>query len=130
KRNNIPEMLDYIEKNKIQVLFFPPTYLKYICSEKNYLKHLPKSAKHIITSGEQLIIPKELKKHLKENNITLHNQYGPSETHVVSMYTINPHSIIPEIPPIGKPINNTQIYILSKNQTPQPIGIPGELCIS
>jgi amino acid adenylation domain-containing protein len=31
--------------------------------------------------------------------------------------------------PIGKPLENTNIYILDANLEPQPIGIPGELCV-
>ena len=32
--------------------------------------------------------------------------------------------------PIGKPVWNTKVYILDKFNKPQPIGIPGELCVS
>ncbi len=31
--------------------------------------------------------------------------------------------------PIGRPLDNTEIYILDANLDPQPIGIPGELCV-
>ncbi len=32
--------------------------------------------------------------------------------------------------PIGVPLDNTRIYILDTNLEPQPIGIPGELCVA
>jgi amino acid adenylation domain-containing protein len=31
--------------------------------------------------------------------------------------------------PIGRPLDNTSVYILDANLEPQPIGIPGELCV-
>lgn len=31
--------------------------------------------------------------------------------------------------PIGRPLDNTRVYVLDQNLEPQPIGIPGELCI-
>jgi acyl carrier protein len=58
----------------------------------------------------------------------LHNQYGPSESHVVTDYPL-PNSIDdwPNLPPIGRPIANTQVYLLNKNLDVVPVGESGEL---
>ncbi len=56
------------------------------------------------------------------------NAYGPTEATVWS--TVAEISTINEKPPIGRPIANTQVYILDKYLQPLPIGIPGELYIS
>jgi len=58
------------------------------------------------------------------------NNYGPTEATVVATFG----SVLPtehaDIPPsIGRPIANTQIYILNENLQQVPIGEPGELCI-
>ena len=60
------------------------------------------------------------------------NAYGPTEATVdVTYYNCStPDSPTPDIVPIGKPIANTRILILDKTGDLQPIGIPGELCIS
>jgi non-ribosomal peptide synthetase component F/acyl carrier protein len=59
----------------------------------------------------------------------LHNLYGPTEAAIdVTYWACVPgaerHSI-----PIGRPIANTQIYILDAQMQPTPIGVPGELYI-
>ncbi|MFL9458781.1 AMP-binding protein [Tolypothrix bouteillei VB521301_2] len=47
------------------------------------------------------------------DDCTLHNHYGPSESHVVTTYTLTDSvESWPLLPPIGRPIANTQIYIL------------------
>ncbi|WP_414585411.1 non-ribosomal peptide synthetase [Scytonema sp. PCC 10023] len=56
------------------------------------------------------------------------NAYGPTEATVWS--TVAEISATGEKPPIGRPIANTQIYILDKHLQPLPIGIPGEVYIS
>ncbi|BAY48354.1 amino acid adenylation domain-containing protein [Scytonema sp. HK-05] len=56
------------------------------------------------------------------------NAYGPTEATVWS--TVAEISATGEKPPIGRPIANTQIYILDKHLQPVPIGIPGEIYIS
>jgi amino acid adenylation domain-containing protein/thioester reductase-like protein len=53
------------------------------------------------------------------------NGYGPAETTQGCTWTRVDGDIT-----IGKPIANTQIYILDKWQNPLPIGAIGELCIS
>ncbi len=92
--------------------------------------HVP--LRRIITAGEQLVINDKIRRFFRKHpSVRLHNHYGPSETHLVTAYTL------PEdaekwsrFPSIGAPISNTRIYILDRHNSPQPIGVPGELYIA
>jgi amino acid adenylation domain-containing protein len=60
------------------------------------------------------------------------NSYGLTEATIDSTW-FEP-ALAAELPPgrfvpIGRPLDNTRIYILDANIEPQPIGIPGELCV-
>jgi amino acid adenylation domain-containing protein len=57
----------------------------------------------------------------------VHNMYGPTETTIWS--TTHPLSTVEGVVPLGRPIANTQLYILDKHQQPVPVGIAGELLI-
>ncbi len=61
-------------------------------------------------------------------NLTVINGYGPTESTTFTTYYKVDKEFDDSIP-IGKPVSNTQVYILDKNQKVLPIGIPGELCI-
>lgn len=84
-----------------------------------------------ICGGEAL--PRELADSLLEKVSCLWNIYGPTETTVWSTTCevkrdrpIYRHDT-PEA--IGRPIANTQTYVLDASFRPVPIGVPGELCI-
>jgi amino acid adenylation domain-containing protein len=60
------------------------------------------------------------------------NSYGLTEATIDSTWfeptpdtALTPGRFVP----IGRPLNNTQVYVLDANLEPQPIGIPGELCV-
>jgi len=58
------------------------------------------------------------------------NEYGPTETVVgCCVYTAGKEDQSPRSIPIGQPIANTRLYILSPQLQPQPVGVPGELYI-
>lgn len=84
-----------------------------------------------ICGGEALL--RDLANSLLEKTGSLWNIYGPTETTVWSTTCeIKPDRITrtqdaPES--IGRPIANTQIYILDKHLQPVPIGVAGELYI-
>lgn len=60
----------------------------------------------------------------------LWNNYGPTEyTVVTTSCRVPPLSQSDQTPPIGCPINNTQLYVLDRALQPVPVGVPGELCI-
>ncbi len=60
-------------------------------------------------------------------NAVIYNGYGPTETTCGVLYAdINDSKDIT----IGKPIANTQIYVVDQYMQPTPIGVTGELCIA
>jgi amino acid adenylation domain-containing protein len=77
----------------------------------------------MLVGGEAL---KEDTKNALSSLGTLWNLYGPTETTIWStLKKMDPSRKVT----IGKPIANTSIYILGSGDQPNPIGIPGELCI-
>src|SRR5215204_2900561 len=67
---------------------------------------------------------------IKGISYKLFNNYGPTENTVVtSCYEVHGHDN-DRIPSIGRPILNTNIYILANDELLAPVGIPGEICIS
>lgn len=76
----------------------------------------------ILTGGESVVLPKATK-------LNLYNNYGPTENTVITTYNKITEESIGAIS-IGKPIANTEIYIVDENLKFLPKGIVGELCIS
>ncbi len=91
-----------------------------------------------IVTGEKVLIfaGEPLSKQVVETVNTLKpgckvfNNYGPTETTVAKLSTseLNSHDI--SSVNLGKPLNNTQLYILDRNNKPVPMGVPGELHIA
>jgi amino acid adenylation domain-containing protein len=129
-KQDVYRLLELMRKNYLNVIFWPPAFLKYVFSEPDYRARFPVSIEHIIVAGEQLIITEPIRRYIKENHVYVHNHYGPGETHAVTTFVIDPTGSIPELPPIGKPISNTTIYIMDKNMKPVPIGLYGEVYIN
>jgi amino acid adenylation domain-containing protein len=80
----------------------------------------------IFCGGEAL--DRDLANRLLEKGAALWNLYGPTETTIWSAS----HQVKCEsngAVPIGRPIANTQIYLLDRNLQPVPVGVPGELHI-
>jgi natural product biosynthesis luciferase-like monooxygenase protein len=58
------------------------------------------------------------------------NMYGPTETTIWSTaYTVDAHATRHEVEPIGRPIANTQVYVVDDELQPVPIGATGELLL-
>lgn len=85
----------------------------------------------MVTAGEQLQVTGAIQRLFERlDGCILQNQYGPSESHVVTAHTLaGPPAEWPRLPPIGRPIANCRIYLLDSRRQPVPIGIPGELYI-
>ena len=83
------------------------------------------SLKHVILSGEAVTMELQ-NRYFSILKAPLHNLYGPTEAAVeVSYWKCDPESKLKTVP-IGKPISNTQLYILDKELKPVPMGETGE----
>jgi len=128
-RLDIPGLFRVVAENRIPTVFLPMSFLRIIFNDSHYVREFPRCVRHIQTAGEQVFINRLFRGFLQENHVYLHNHYGPSETHVVTTLTLDPDGDIPELPTIGKPILNSTIYILDREQQILPVGAPGEIYI-
>ena len=79
----------------------------------------------VTTGGETL--PPALARRALECRARLWNNYGPTEASVLVTFYRVEHVDGPV--PLGRPIPNTEAYVLNRSGEPQPIGAPGELCL-
>ncbi|WP_343914392.1 amino acid adenylation domain-containing protein, partial [Aquimarina litoralis] len=114
---------DYMYDKEIEVATIPPSYLKLMNIEK--LQKL----KVLVTAGESPVYDK-VAEYLQYG--TYCNAYGPTETSICgTVFKANKGTVLgSDVIPIGTPISNAGVYILDQFDMLQPIGVPGEICIS
>jgi amino acid adenylation domain-containing protein len=115
-----------IVEQEISTLHFVPSMLQIFLEANNVTQC--RSLKRVICSGEAL--PYELQQRFfARMEAELHNLYGPTEAAVDVTYWACQHDDPRAVVPIGRPVANTQIYILDPYLQPVPVGVPGELHI-
>jgi amino acid adenylation domain-containing protein len=122
----------YLSQYPLDVLKIVPSHLQALLEGEQTARLLPRE--FLIMGGEALT-PK-LVKQIESLRPTcqIMNHYGPTETTIGSLtlslkdydWRNSPLKTIP----IGRPIQNTQVYVLDAHLEPVPIGVPGELYIS
>jgi amino acid adenylation domain-containing protein len=129
-RRDAAELASFLKDQAVERLFLPSVALHHLAEAAGGGRGLT-SLREVITAGEQLQVTQPVARWFSEaTGCTLYNQYGPSESHVVTAFTLTgPPSGWPALPPIGRPIANTQIYLLDPQLQPVPVGVPGELYI-
>ena len=127
-----PESLcSFIAENGVERLFLPFVALQQLAEAAGSGQAFPSTLREVITAGEQLQITPHIASMFKQlKDCKLHNQYGPTESHVVTALTLSgPADEWGALPPIGRPISNIEIYIVDGHLQPVPVGVPGELYI-
>lgn len=123
--NSQSELNKLVCRYQAEVIQTTPSKLCILMSEPEETEYL-KVLKAIIVGGEKLesIIVRKIRQYTEAK---VFNIYGPTET---TVWSTNTEVIKEEDIHIGKPIANTQIYIVDKHYNPVPIGCIGELCIA
>ncbi|MBD1902831.1 amino acid adenylation domain-containing protein [Trichocoleus sp. DQ-A3] len=130
ERATDPEALaNYFQQHPVDCLKIVPSHLSALLTS-NSAHILPR--KRLILGGEGLTwnLIETIQK--LASNCQIFNHYGPTEATVgVLTYQLEGQKAErnSETVPLGRPIPNTQIYILDAHLQPVPIGVPGELYI-
>jgi amino acid adenylation domain-containing protein len=115
--------------NKVTRLVLVPSLLRVILELGEDLARQLSDLRYCVCSGETL--PVELAKifRAKIPGTKLINLYGSSEVAAdVTCYEVNNVDGLSTIP-IGRPIANTEVYILDANLVLAPLGVPGEIYV-
>jgi amino acid adenylation domain-containing protein len=84
--------------------------------------------RQVFASGEALPVHHVRRFHEVVTGCRLINLYGPTEAAVdVTHYACRGDE---RMVPIGRPVDNTRVHVLDADLRPQPVGVPGELCIA
>ncbi|MGH3781488.1 MAG: amino acid adenylation domain-containing protein, partial [Pseudonocardiaceae bacterium] len=88
------------------------------------------TAENVVLAGEALTARAvgEIRAALPGSQIA--NIYGPTEATVYATAWYSDGEDCDQAPPIGRPITNTQVYVLGADLRPVPVGVPGELYIA
>ncbi|MFF4486752.1 amino acid adenylation domain-containing protein [Streptomyces sp. NPDC001544] len=130
-----PRLLaEWVDRLGISELFAPDLVVNAVYEAADAQSLEASGLQHVMQAGEALQLTEAVRKfHAARPGARLHNHYGPSETHVVTAYTL-PAGLDAWPPtataPIGKPIWNTRTYILDGELRPVPVGVPGELYLA
>ena len=121
-------LVKVIAEQQITVIAAVPSILSVFLEEKGIENC--QTLRHITCGGEALPVKliEQFFAKLKLYNV-LHNCYGPTEASIDATFWKCQYESNHLIAPIGRPIANTQTYILDSHLQPVPIGVPGELYI-
>ncbi|WP_345740644.1 amino acid adenylation domain-containing protein [Stackebrandtia albiflava] len=78
--------------------------------------------------GGEAVSPTAVDRWFRATSVPLANSYGPTEATVTSTANIL-HGPVSGAVPIGRPIENTRVYVVDRHHNPVPVGVPGELWI-
>ncbi|OPK55965.1 non-ribosomal peptide synthetase, partial [Ralstonia solanacearum] len=120
-------LAETIEQTGITTLHFVPSMLQLFLEQVEAGRC--QGLRRILCSGEALPHASQQRCLARFPQSELHNLYGPTEAAIdVTSWRCNAETY-PGIVPIGRPIANTQIYVLDAHGQPVPLGVTGEIYI-
>ncbi len=132
-------IIETVQTHSVTVMHFVPSmmsvFLEYLRNSQSDIQRMS-TLRQVFASGEKLTVANVRAFYdvlFIQNKTQLANLYGPTEATVDVTYYDCPmdDSLLHTIDkiPIGKPIDNTQMYILGENGELLPVGETGELYI-
>lgn len=132
---NVETLLYFLEKEKINVLNVTPSHFSMLVNAMDFLERPVKLSEQMtILLGAEIVNVSDINRWLER--YPLHqfiNEYGPTETTVASTFYKIPVEADGrchlDTVPIGKPIYNTQVYVLNDDMKQTLPNVPGTLHI-
>ncbi|MCP5046013.1 MAG: amino acid adenylation domain-containing protein, partial [bacterium] len=126
-------LLDYISQQRITHFKFIPSLFTALVNHPGVSQKDLNCVRFIMLGGESIRVGDVQRFHDTWPQVAMMNHYGPTETTVGSIRTWLDWSQLEEFkqqPVIGKPINNTGVFILDRHLRPLPISVSGELYLA
>jgi len=122
---SLAELGGVIEKNGVTTLWLTAGLFHQMVEEQ--LDSL-RNVRQLLAGGDVLSVPHVVRALEQLPRAQLINGYGPTEnTTFTCCHRITAPPLAGRSVPIGRPIANTQVYILDAQMQPVPMGVPGEL---
>jgi amino acid adenylation domain-containing protein len=130
-RTDPARLLGHLVTAGVRRLFLPYLALQQLAEVAIRRGPLPMALREVVTSGEPLRITRQIAELFHKLPLCrLENQYGPSETHVITAHTLSgPPDEWPVLPPIGRALPNVRLAILNEAGRPVEPGDQGELYV-
>ncbi|MDJ0346926.1 non-ribosomal peptide synthetase [Streptomyces sp. PH10-H1] len=122
----------WLDEHRVAELFAPNLVVDAVFEAAGSAGVALPHLRHVAQAGEALVLGERIRAfHQDHPGRRLHNHYGPTETHVVTAYSLPENTVDwPASAPIGRPVWNTQTYVLDQQLQPVPEGVLGELYVA
>ncbi|MEE1803372.1 amino acid adenylation domain-containing protein [Streptomyces sp. JV176] len=129
ERRDMPALLRLLDRHGVERIFLPYVALQQLAEAACALGPVPRRLRTLVSSGEQLRVSEEIRRLCALlPSAVLENQYGPTESHVVTSFTMTGDpAAFPPLPPIGTPIDGAEVLVLDERMRPVPVGVRGEI---
>ncbi|RZL65348.1 MAG: amino acid adenylation domain-containing protein [Variovorax sp.] len=130
-RRDPEALLAVMQEQAVERLFLPFIALQNLAEYAVAADAVLPDLQDVMTAGEQLHASPAVRAFFARHpGCRLHNQYGPTESHVVTALQLpaNPQTWA-ALPSIGRPIANCRIHVLGRDGQPAPLGVAGEIHI-
>ncbi|ANY07762.1 amino acid adenylation domain-containing protein [Pseudonocardia sp. HH130630-07] len=124
-------LLRLLDSARVHRVFLPYVALEQLADASALLDIVPSALRVVVSSGEQLRVSDPVRALCAARpGMVLENQYGPTETHVVCAHTLaGDPARFPALPPIGRPVDGTEVAVLDRRGRPAAVGARGEIHI-
>ncbi|UFT00038.1 amino acid adenylation domain-containing protein [Nocardia huaxiensis] len=113
----------------VERLHLPFVALQGLAEAAVATREFPTTLTALLSSGDQLRVTPEIRALCAANpGLVLENQYGPTECHVTTAYSMSGEpNRYPALPPIGRPIDGVRVRVLDSELRPVARGVTGEI---
>src|SRR5205823_6129316 len=120
----LSELEQLVKRHKVSTLWLTSGLFQQVVLHR---LEMLRGVRQLLAGGDVLPAP-QVKTVLERFHLTLVNGYGPTEGTTFSCcHVMTSPDQLGEKVPIGRPIANTQAFILDRYLSLLPIGVPGEL---
>ncbi|MEU6990938.1 amino acid adenylation domain-containing protein [Streptomyces sp. NPDC046465] len=131
-RRDAARFAAWLDDHRVEELFAPNLVLEALAEAAIEQGRTLPRLRTVAQAGEALTLSRPVREFFRSvPGRTLHNHYGPTETHVVTAHTFGDDpDRWPLSAPIGRPIANTRAYVLGSGLQLVAPGVVGELYIA